>query len=299
MRCAPVLLVLLSSVLLGVTLLHAQTPPKFEVASVKAPAPRGAGFLEVSMSGGPGASDPGQFHCSNTSLQDLLQRAYGVSPRDQRQRISGPGWMSTERFDIAAKVPAGATKEQFNLMLQNLLTERFQMVWHREEREIAGYALRVVKGGPKMKESKEDVQPADENGPPPEFKRDAEGFLILPPGEHMATTGGPNGVNRITARAASLDQLAATLGSLAGGPVVNETGLKGEYDFRLEFVIDRAAVGGRGGGTGPPLEPTGPAEPGATLFDVLQSTLGLKLEPKKVPGFTLVIDHVEKRPTAN
>src|SRR5580700_7935815 len=164
MRCAPVLLVLLSSVLLGVTLLHAQTHPKFEVASVKASAPRDAGFLVVSISGGPGTSDPGQFHCSNTSLQDLLQRAYGVSPRDQRQRISGPGWMSTERFDIAAKVPAGATKEQFNLMLQNLLTERFQMVWHREEREIAGYALRVVKGGPKMKESKEDVQPADENG---------------------------------------------------------------------------------------------------------------------------------------
>jgi uncharacterized protein (TIGR03435 family) len=97
------------------------------------------------------------------------KRAYGVSPRDQRQRISGP--------------------------------------------EIAGYALRVGKGGPKMKEStKEDVQPADENGPPPEFERDAEGFLILPSGEHMATGGGPNGVNRVTARAASMDQLAATLG---------------------------------------------------------------------------------------
>jgi uncharacterized protein (TIGR03435 family) len=283
-----------------VTLLHAQTaPPKFEVASVKASAPRGAGFQTVSMSGGPGTSDPGQFHCSNVSLQDLLQRAYGVSPRDQRQRISGPGWMSTERYDIAAKIPAGVSKEQFNLMLQNLLTERFQMVLHREDREIAGYALRVGKGGPKMKESKEDIQPADKNGPPPEFKRDAEGFLILPPGEHLGTAGGANGINRMTARAATMDQLAAALGNLAGGPVVNETGLTGKYDFRLEFMIDRAAGGGRGGGAGTPREQAGPAEPGASLFDVLQTDLGLKLEPTKIPGFTLVIDHAEKAPAAN
>jgi Protein of unknown function (DUF3738) len=73
-----------------------------------------------------------------------------------------------------------------------------------------------------------------------------------------------------------------------------------KYDFRLEFVVDRAEVGGgRGVGAGPPREPAAPVEPGASLFDVLQSTLGLKLEPKKVPGFTLVVDHVEKAPTAN
>jgi uncharacterized protein (TIGR03435 family) len=131
---------------------------------------------------------------------------------------------SAERFDIAAKVLAGATKEQFNLMLQNLLTERFQIVVHREEREVAGYAHRSGESRTFIRRMKTGSLPNSSVMPR---------FSDSSPGEHLATTGPPNGVNRITARAASLDQLAATLGSLAGSTVV---------------VIDRAVVGGRGGG---------------------------------------------------
>ena len=78
--------------------------------------------------GGPGTPDPGRYTTSNMTLKGLLVSAYDV----KAYQITGPAWIETERYDIVAKVPAGATKEQFRVMLQNLLAERFKIELHRE-----------------------------------------------------------------------------------------------------------------------------------------------------------------------
>ena len=78
-----------------------------------------------------------------------MQRAYDV----KSYQISGPDWMSSARFDISAKVPAGTTKAQSNVMLQNLLADRFKLVLHHSTKESPIYVLLVAKSGPKLKQS--------------------------------------------------------------------------------------------------------------------------------------------------
>src|SRR3954464_13945626 len=124
-----------------------QTPnsPSFEVASVKPASPDAAGRGMPALSGpademmrfkgGPGSNSPGRIDYSGVTLKMLLKRAYNVKP----DQISGPGWLDTERFDIAAKLPPGTNMESLRLMLQDLLTERFQMRLHRETRTLPVY----------------------------------------------------------------------------------------------------------------------------------------------------------------
>src|SRR5450759_4338978 len=126
--------------------------PAFEVASIKPAEPQTTGRISVGMHGGPGTPDPGQITYTNVSLKNVLLNAYGV----KGYQINGPKWLDSERFDIVAKIPKGATKETFKLMLQNLLAERFKLTLHHETKELPMYALVVGKGGSKLKESVED-----------------------------------------------------------------------------------------------------------------------------------------------
>ena len=123
----------------------------FEVASVKRtppPEPNARVFFGPPR-GGPGTSDPGQITWTNAALRNILMTAYDV----QTYQITAPDWMNTERYDIVAKVPAGATKAQVNVMWQNLLKERFGMVLHHESKEFQVDELTVAKGGSKLKET--------------------------------------------------------------------------------------------------------------------------------------------------
>ena len=118
----------------------------FEVASVKPASPTASA---ISCSGGPGTSDPSIWSCSNVPLAFVISRAFGFeayqfSPRDT---------CCQSRFDFTAKVPDGATKEQFQRMLQNLLVERFKLKLHHEQKAMAVYELTVGEKGPKLKES--------------------------------------------------------------------------------------------------------------------------------------------------
>jgi len=149
-----------SFLVLAPALLCAQS---FEVASVKPAVPVVgiAGFVPR-IKGGPGSNDPGQISYTNISMQHLLMTAYGLS---QPFRLSGPAWMPNEKYDIVAKVPEGATKDDLKMMLQHLLADRFQLAAHREMRDLPNYEMVVAKGGVKMKESVED--PSAEPPPPP------------------------------------------------------------------------------------------------------------------------------------
>src|SRR5579863_3874344 len=93
----------------------------FEVASVKPAAPMPPGKMMVRTQGGPGTPDPGHLNYTNVSLKNLIVNAFGV----KSYQISGPDWLDSERFDMVAKVPQGATKDQVKFMMQNLLKERF------------------------------------------------------------------------------------------------------------------------------------------------------------------------------
>ncbi|MGB7762714.1 MAG: TIGR03435 family protein [Bryobacteraceae bacterium] len=302
--------------------------PAFEVASVKAAAPPAPGRLMVGMRGGPGTPDPGQVTFTNVTQRMLIARAYGV----QDYQISGPGWLESERYDIVAKVPKGATKEQFLVMIQNLLAERFKLTLHHETRELPQYTLVVAKNGPKLKESapppatddaaaKDGAGPPEGGpppgpgpgigpppGPPPAFlPLSKDGFPKLPPG--MGRGGVmilmSNGRARMIGAGQPISKLADALARQLGRPVTDKTGLKGTYDFTLDFDPE-GSVGGRGmmpppppggGGEGPGANP--PETEAAGLFTALQEQLGLKLEQKKGPLDLLVVDHSEKTAVEN
>ncbi len=200
-------------------------------------------------------------------MKQFVLEAYGVS-RDQLS--GGPGWFDSDRFEIEAKGPDDFSQDpdrallgsynmpkRMALMLQTLLEDRFKLKVHRETKERTVYSLVVAKGGPKLKE----VAPND-------------------PSERCCWTFNSG---QITARFRSMPWLADALRMYVGAPVLDQTELKGAYDFKLEWQDER--------------DPDPKAGP-SSIFTAVQEELGLKLEPSKGPVEILVVDHAEK-PDAN
>ncbi|HUA62442.1 MAG TPA: TIGR03435 family protein [Verrucomicrobiae bacterium] len=324
--------------------------PEFEAASVKPttqPDPMagmmsGGGIVRIQMgcSGGPGTGDPGRFTCTATNLHTLIARAWGMDS----YQIAGPGTIDSERFDIAAKIPEGTTKEQFNLMLQKLLADRFHLAVHHEDREQAAYTLTVGKNGHKLETPKEgDTETAmeammkgrDGDGPAGQAMRTMMGggggsvsqgqvrqfSMQSGPGPGGRGRGGPiavtmmNGSARMIGRRATMTDLTRQLSQQLGRPVLDQTGLTGEWNFSVEFSADsigrgqmgsmmatmQAAAQAHAGGSGGAPGNAEPAEPSTapTLPNALEKQLGLKLDARKAPADTIVVDKVEKVPTEN
>ncbi len=215
----------------------------------------------------------------------------------KRFQIAGPSWLETQKFEITAKIPEGATKEQVKVMLQNLLAERFQVALHRESKELPIFALLVGKTGPKMKESADE--PADTSdtlptGPPgapiaTRVKMSPDGCPDFP-GLHMGSRMiFMNGRACLTTVQQTMPGLADMLSERFDRPVVDMTGLPGRYDFKLHF--DPAGVIGMTADTGD--------NPLPDVFSAVQEQLGLKLESRKGMIDLLVIDRAEKNPTEN
>jgi uncharacterized protein (TIGR03435 family) len=272
--------------------------PTFEVASIRpSPQTKQGLLMGIGCKGGPGTNDPGMWTCVNMNLPILVRNALDLRPY-QFQGLSG---QYNERFNVTAKVPEGATKEQFRQMRQNLLIERFGLKFHRERKEMPGYELLIAKNGPKFKESKPEPSkdPAGkEQAPPAPFKitYDTDGFPIIPPGvsQVVVATGHARGQWIRT----TIEKLTVFLSSQTFKPVTDGTGLKGEYDISLKWSPDaiESVVGS------PPTLSSLPAQSessGPSLFDALQDQLGLKLQPKKVTIELLVVDDIKKIPTDN
>jgi len=265
----------------------------FEVASIKPSAPRPPnGAIRVGCSGGPGSKDPGRWSCQNYTLSSLINSAYAL----QRYQMPDSG-SEQDRYDITATIPEGATKEQFRLMQQNLLKERFKLAAHFEKKEVSGYELVVGKGGLKIKEGAPPKQASDDAkpGPPGPPPRDAEGYPILDRGrEGMAMM---NGKASWSCPNCTIERIANMMATQLNAPVKDATGLTGKYDVDMKW-----ALGMLGGAFGPGMPGPAPsaADPeGPTLVTALQEQLGLKLQSKKTPIDALVIDHVEKVPIEN
>jgi uncharacterized protein (TIGR03435 family) len=304
------------AVLVGLTsLAFGQKAEKlsFDVASIKPSAPQGPGRMMIlPKKGGPGTDDPGRITWNGATLMTILMAAYDV----KRYQINGPDWLNTERFDVVVTVPAGATKEQVNVMWQNLLAERWGVALHHDSKVFQLDELVVAKGGAKLKETDLDPSatqtpappPVPLNGPP---KLDKNGFpQLAAPGLMMMMTMGPNGPNsRMVARAQTMEQVANLLGNQLNHPVVDKTGLTAKYDFTLEFAPDPSFFKGPAGMMPPPVGPPpggdrpeipGASDPsGVPLAGALQQQLGLRLQPAKAPLDVLVIDRANKVPSEN
>ncbi|MCU1337460.1 MAG: hypothetical protein JWO19_3041 [Bryobacterales bacterium] len=210
-------------------------------------------------------------------------------------QLSGPAWLDTERYDVVAKVPAGATKEQVNVMWQNLLAERFGVKLHHESKEFQVEELVVDKGGPKLKETTVDPAAPLPPGPP---QRDKNGELTSP---GMVTTifPDPNGSHaRSVGRAQPVSKLTEMMTNSRRHPVLDKTGLTGKYDFKLEYAIDLSGFP-LPPGAPEPAPATGASTPRPDFTAVVQQQLGLRLVAAKAKLDVIVIDKAEKVPTDN
>lgn len=266
---------------------------EFEVASIKpSPPPEGRG-IRVSCTGGPGSKDPTLFTCENMSLNNLVCNAYEIA----YYQLSAPDWGMQTRFHVNARVPAGATKEQFRLMLQKLLADRFKLVVHHETKDFQKYELVVAKGGPKLKPAAPPPAPKDDAAPssaPAERTGphlDKDGYPAV--GSDRPGMAIMNGRARMYQPGVTMDRMAGMLAGQTGSPVTNATGLDGKYDISLYWQ------GGGGMRASASADGAAESEPGPTIFEAIQQQLGLKLESRKGPIDILVIDHAEKTPIEN
>jgi uncharacterized protein (TIGR03435 family) len=228
----------------------------FEVASIKKSPPQ-SGDRQFTGFQTPGG---GRFNTLNTPLSMLVGFAYNVK---DYQLSGGPGWANSETYNITAKSDANATLDQFRVMLQALLKERFKLVLRHETKDAPIYELVVAKGGAKIQEDTTSPMPT------------------------MMTRGRGKAV----AKKASLAMFVQMLGTLTGRPVVDKTGLASTYAFNLDWTPDPGEGGPRPLGG---VETNPPDAGGPSLFTALQEQLGLRLESAKGPVEFLAIEAVEK-----
>ncbi len=237
--------------------LFAQVPPAFEVASIRVHSFASASPDRV---GPPIAGNRGTF---GGNLKQLIIYAWDLKVY---QLFGGPAWVTnpstyTDYYDINAKAEGDEllTESRARQLLQTLLADRFQLRLHRESREMPVYALIVGKSGPKFKDSAPDAT------------------TRMAPKVTLATVTS-------TFTKSQIGSLVRVLSAAADRPVLDQTGLTGFYDFKIDFARDPAAAAADSSA--------------ASLFTAVHEQLGLKLEPRKAPIEVLVIDHAE-RPSEN
>jgi uncharacterized protein (TIGR03435 family) len=278
-----------------------QTQQQFDAASVK-PNDGGPGPTIVQM------PPTGRLNIVNATFRTLLRSAYRLQ---DYQIIGGPGWLSGDRFDIQATPPANYQPEPLGLpcigadcpltrtqiMMQELLAERFQLRSHRETRELPVYELTIAKNGFKLKEV---AAPPRIPGAPPPPPPPPPPPGTPPPTSPAALPTPPPGAMMnfgigFAGSAVPFAALTSTLTQILGRPIIDKTGIKGYYDFKLVFSRDGLPNNGPAppppGGLAPGFQASDPAP---SIFTVIQEELGLKLDSAKGPVEVLVIDSVSK-----
>jgi bla regulator protein BlaR1 len=267
----------------------------FEVASIR---PTKAG--EFTPPNFPLSSDDaygamGGNFSADFPLWVYIEFAYKLwlSP-EQRKTMQAnlPKWVDTDRYEIHAKGPANATKDQMRLMVQALLAERFKLTAHFENQEVPVLAMTLIKPGKTGPKLTPHVDICDHDAPP--VGKEAMASDVFPPpcsgGSFMAQPR-PNHEVIMGSRGATMAMIANSLPSIArlGRPVVDQTGLTGRYDFSVQWTME----------SNQPAGPDATPEPiGTTFLEAVKDQLGVKLEPVKVKMDVLVVDHVE-RPSEN
>jgi uncharacterized protein (TIGR03435 family) len=257
---------------------------KFEVAGVRPSAnTRNSGFRSNAPRGG-------RYEIKFATMVDLIRTAYNMGGD---RIVGGPSWLELDRFDVVAKLPAEATVEERRQMLQTLLTERFKLVLHNDTRPLPVYALTV---GKKLALKEADGQgdsgckPEVASGPP------VEGGIRLttngPTGAQTTLNLGPGGSIHMICHNMTMAAFATSIRGMIGapdlgsGPVLDETELKGTWNFDLRYSLQM--FGPMMGNDAERVSMTAGIE-----------KLGLKLEKKQVPTPVLVVDSVNRKPSAD
>jgi len=253
--------------------MQAQSKPTtrlaFEVVSVKPSAP------DDRRSPGHSFLPGGRFTARKLPPRALIRLAYDLP---YILISGGPSWLESENFDIDAKADdPSSNSQQMRRMLQSLLADRFKVEVRRETKEMPVYALVVAKGGPKLKKAEDRT--CEETLGMDAFLRHTLCHWIL---------GGPG--PGLSGSTVNMRDLAEGLTARLGRPVLDNTGIEGNFDIKTSgwnpgFDISE--------GREPPADPNAP-----TLFAVIEEQLGLKLESRKAPVETLVIERAE-RPSQN
>jgi bla regulator protein blaR1 len=239
---------------LGVALLLMTFAQTFDVVSIK-PTPPGRPGISIETT-------PGRFQAKGATLSFLLQYGFGLQAFEI---VGGPIWSESDRFEIEGKFEGEDTPTRMIPMLRAVLVDRFKLKFHRETRQLPIYQLRIAKNGPKLRETD-----AANKGKEPRFRPSA---------------------GRLAATNQTVPALATILTRTLRRRVLDRTGLKGHYDFVLQWTPDENET--------PPLRPgTTASDPnGPSIFTALQEQLGLRLESARGPVEVLVIDQVEKPST--
>jgi len=239
----------------------AAAPPTFDIADVHVSAPTTNPYARGGVIRG------GRYELRTATLVDLIRIAYEV---DADKIIGGPNWLEADRFDVIAKAPAETAPDTARQMLQTLLADRFKLVIHKDSKPLSVFVLSLGKGKPKLKE-------ADGSG--------NAGCQGVPQNPQPGTI--PNAI--VNCRGVTMEVFARTLPQMAGAyittTVLDQTGLKGSWDFTLEWTA-RALL-------------TFAGDHAITIYDAVDKQLGLKLESKTVPTPVVVVDTVNRAPTEN
>jgi uncharacterized protein (TIGR03435 family) len=272
-----------------------QALPEFEVASIRPTGNQPPNAVNAGVH-----IDGALARFNYLALKDYV----GMAFRIKLYQISGPDWLATERFDIAAKLPDGGATAKIPEMMQSLLADRFQMKVHHEMKEFPVYALEVAKGGLRLPESPVLAEDADPK---------AGGA-----GVNVAATGSAGGVsinfgrgsyitfgnNKFEGKRLRMQSIIDTLVRFVDRPVIDGTDLHGTYDLVLELtpedyqaMLIRSAI--YAGVVLPPQALRAlDNSSGDSLANALQK-VGLKLEPRKAPLDFLVVDSMQRKPTEN
>jgi uncharacterized protein (TIGR03435 family) len=259
----------------------AQTPPAFEVASVK---PNKSGTTQANV-----GMPPNGVNFVNLPLRAIIQLAYGIN---QPSKLSGvPDWAVTERFDIAARAAGPVTQEERRMMLQALLADRFKLVARREMREVSILALMLARNdgelGKNLVESKGCIGRGNVAA-----QRAAE--KNAPAGAQTPICGPQTGgAGRLILIGTPIQQFTSILALMLGRTVIDKTGLTGSYDIDLTYTPEQPIPAGINI-PGPAADPNGPS-----IYTAVREQLGLKLESQRDQEEVLVIDHVERQPSEN
>jgi uncharacterized protein (TIGR03435 family) len=280
----------------------AQTPAvsdeAFEVISIK-PSPSGNENRQPAPCKGVIRMDPRLFTLSDANVFNLITLAFGDTCAQMaiyNLLSGGPDWVRSEQFDIQAVIPDGVPSysgfqvnthaaPKLQTMLQSLLVKRFKLALHHENKEMPVYSLVLAKGGPKLHTFVEGTCVVPGNSAPadPTSSKPCGGMLL-----RQAKTA----AIRFEMPGVPVSTFIKGIGMRAclDRPVIDNTGVKGTFDFAVEFTPDEAtpcfpaASGGEVGGP--------------SIFTALQEQLGLRLEPTRAVVDTIVIDHIE-RPSLN
>jgi uncharacterized protein (TIGR03435 family) len=276
----------LTAGLLAAQLTAQSTPgkPEFEVASVKPNKSDAPPHANNPL--GPGnvySPYGGYFQAINFPLYTYILFAYKImGNQEQFLRTQIPAWVMSDRFDIEARAEGNPDKDQMRLMMRSLLADRFKLGIHFETRQVPVFALALLKPG----KTGPTLQPHPEVYPcstaPDASQGQAAGqFPVLCGGLFPMAPGAP-GRRHIAARRVTMEFIANSLSAMGQleRPVIDRTGLTGNFDFALEWEPES--------GADPQPDPSGP-----TFLEALKDQLGIKLESQKGPAEVIILDHVE------